>query len=218
MNENGLKRLQQELPAKIQEWLKESGIVLTEERLVVTVQVVPTPTIEINMVSGTQILGSIEDRCAIKIKDLNISGHLLVFIQGFITLGQLTRFTEDELRTHTGSHTFKKIGATTINRIRELLTENSLGFNSRLPMGDKERNIILDPSPDECIDGGMIRFIVRDAYPTIRSLTEDTQQQFLRKVSSVIALKQNYKDVPATDVLNEATAILKQFNLSLKPE
>lgn len=218
MDEETLKQINRQLDKKIVEWLKEIGITFEDEKLIISVKVVPSPRVEASFTPNIYRTGSVDDRCATRIADLELDGRFKRYISGFITLGQLTRYKEGELENYNCPGAHNSIGDVTIRRIKDLLALYNLGFNSQLPMGKKELCVILDTDPFYMFRGQADCSIICQIFPTVRSITASTEKNAREKIGEIISTDRLYRGIKTDDVIKNIVSVLSQFSLSFSSQ
>lgn len=224
MKKNKFDEARPELIQMIENWIATRNILGPGERLSVVLEIQPMQTVEVNLKIplSSDLPEDLAERCAVKIEDLQLQRVFEKYVSAFITLGQLTRYSENDLLGYRvpGSY-HHSIGHITIKHIKELLANTGLQFNSNQPMSEKERNVILDASSYSILKWPV--GILAEEFKTVRSLVEAEQAHLEKQAQHLLEEVRSrhpdtWKEITVKKILEDLDAVLSEFSLSLKQE
>ena len=204
----------------IQDWLVTKGLLKPNECVQVTLKVEKLPQVEVTVEEPAyDFPDSVTEKCAVRIQDLELPRSFSKYIDEFITVGQLTRFSERGLIGRKVPGHYGRIGATTVKNIRQLLSGIGLEFDSNLPLHDSELQVILAAPSELFLNWPMI--ILSEEFPTIQSLV-DADREYLQERTELLLKRakaqwgNRFASVTSAQILTELTTKLTEFTLKLK--
>lgn len=185
-----------ELKTLIDAWATRKGILKPGEILVVDIGVVKCPVVELRDTGkvdstipvtdpmfkpGETAVTDIQHLSPYEFSEGNVASIHLISDSGVVTMGQLLRLSEEEIGR------LDQMGPKRVSSIKEYIRLFGFGFGTRLPISDKEREVILDPErfflwgvfdAQREVDDVLKKYKIENVFD-LRCLTRSTAQLFV---------------------------------------